>query len=128
MRITKIETIHVQEHRHVLWVQVYTDSCIVGLCETFYTPAVVAAPNHCQIGTLLIDRDPFEAERLWEQMFRLSDHGGYGGAEMRAISALDIALWDIKGQALGVPVYELLGGAVRRRVQVYATGIPYEGA
>ena len=61
-------------------------------------------------------------------MFRLSDHAGYGGAEMRAISALDIALWDIKGQALGVPVYELLGGAVRRRMPVYATGMPYEGA
>ena len=41
---------------------------------------------------------------------------------MRAISALDMALWDIKGQALGVPIYELLGGAVRKRIRVYATG------
>jgi L-alanine-DL-glutamate epimerase-like enolase superfamily enzyme len=128
VRITKIETIQLKEHHRLLWVQVYTDTGLIGLGETFYAPSVVAAAIHDYFGPLLIGRDPFEAERLWEQMFRLSDHAGYGGAEMRAISALDIALWDIKGQALGVPVYELLGGAVRRRVPVYATGIPYEGA
>jgi galactonate dehydratase len=128
MRITKIETIKLKEHPQVLWVQVYTDGDIVGLGETFYAPSVVAAAIHDWFGPLLIGRDPFETERLWEQMFRLSDHAGYGGAEMRAISALDIALWDIKGQALGVPIYELLGGAVRRRIPVYATGIPYTGA
>ena len=107
--------------------QVYTDTGIVGLGETFYAPSVVAAAIHDWFGPLLIGRDPYEVERLWEQMFRLSDHAGYGGAEMRAISALDIALWDIKGQALGVPIYELLGGAVRRRVPVYATGMPVRG-
>jgi L-alanine-DL-glutamate epimerase-like enolase superfamily enzyme len=128
MRITKIETIQLKEHPQVLWVQVYTDGDIVGLGETYYAPAVVAAAIHDWFGPLLIGRDPYEIERLWEQMFRLSDHAGYGGAEMRAISALDIALWDIKGQALGVPIYELLGGAVRRRVPVYATGMPYTGA
>jgi L-alanine-DL-glutamate epimerase-like enolase superfamily enzyme len=128
MRITQIETIQLTEHPRVLWVQVHTDHGIVGLGETFYAPSVVAAAIHDWFGPLLIGRDPHEVERLWEQMFRLSDHAGFGGAEMRAISALDIALWDIKGQALGVPVYELLGGAVRRRVPVYATGMPYEGA
>ena len=128
MRITKIETIQLQEHARVLWVQVYTDNGFVGLGETYYAPSVVAAAIHDWFGPLLIGRNPHEVERLWEQMFRLSDHAGYGGAEMRAISALDIALWDIKGQALGVPIYELLGGAVRRRVPVYATGFPYEGA
>lgn len=128
MRITQIETIQLKEHPRLLWVQVYTDTGLIGLGETFYAPSVVAAAIHDWFGPLLIGRDPHEVERLWEQMFRLSDHAGYGGAEMRAISALDIALWDIKGQALGVPVYELLGGAVRRRVPVYATGMPYEGA
>jgi galactonate dehydratase len=128
MRITHIETIQLKEHPRVLWVQVYTDTGLVGLGETYYAPTVVAAAIHDWFGPLLIGRDPHEVERLWEQLFRLSDHAGYGGAEMRAISALDIALWDIKGQALGVPVYELLGGAVRRRVPVYATGMPYEGA
>jgi len=128
MRITTIETIQLKQHPQTLWVQVHTDGGLVGLGETFYAPAVVAAAIHDWFGPLLIGRDPHEVERLWEQMFRLSDHAGYGGAEMRAISALDIALWDLKGQALGVPIYELLGGAVRRRVPVYATGMPYSGA
>jgi L-alanine-DL-glutamate epimerase-like enolase superfamily enzyme len=128
MRITKIETIQLKEHPQAIWVQIYTDSGLVGLGETWYAPAVVAAAIHDWFGPLLIGRNPFESERLWEQQFRLSDHAGYGGAEMRAISALDIALWDIKGQALGVPIYELLGGAVRKRVPVYATGMPYTGA
>jgi L-alanine-DL-glutamate epimerase-like enolase superfamily enzyme len=128
MRITRIETIQLREHPQLLWVQVHTDTGLVGLGETFYAPSVVAAAIHDWFGPLLIGRDPHEVERLWEQLFRLSDHAGYGGAEMRAISALDIALWDLKGQALGVPVYELLGGAVRRRVPVYATGMPYAGA
>ena len=58
-------------------------------------------------------------------MFTLSDHAGFGGGEMRAISAIDMALWDLKGQDAGVPIYELLGGAVRERIRVYATGMPY---
>lgn len=128
MRIRSIETIRLAEHRHVIWVQVHTDAGITGLGETFYAPSVVQAAIHDHFGPLLIGRDPFEVERHWEAMFRLSDHAGYGGAEMRAISALDMALWDIKGQAAGLPVYEFLGGAVRRRIRVYATGMPFEGA
>jgi L-alanine-DL-glutamate epimerase-like enolase superfamily enzyme len=128
MRITKIETIQLREHPRLLWAHVHTDGGIVGLGETYYAPSVVAAAIHDYFGPLLIGRDPAAIERSWEAMFRMSDHAGYGGAEMRAISALDMALWDIKGQALGVPVYELLGGTVRTRVPVYATGMPYDGA
>ena len=128
MKITQIETIRVKAQLHNIWVHVHTDSGIVGLGETFYAPSVVQAAIHDFFGPLLIGRDPFEIERHWEAMFRLSDHAGYGGAEMRAISALDIALWDIKGQAVGLPVYDLLGGAVRKRIRVYATAMPNEGA
>ena len=128
MRITQLETIRVAEQPHNLWVQVHTDTGLVGLGETFYGPTVVEAAVHDVFGPLLIGRDPAEIERHWEAMFRLSDHAGYGGAEMRAISALDMALWDIKGQAAGVPIYELMGGAVRHRVRVYATSMPYDGA
>jgi galactonate dehydratase len=128
VRITKIETIQLREHPRLLWVHLYADNGLVGLGETYYAPTVVAAAVHDYFGPLLIGRDPHAIERHWEAMFRMSDHAGYGGAEMRAISALDMALWDLKGQALGVPIYELLGGAVRTRVPVYATGMPYEGA
>ena len=128
MKITQIETIRIAEQPHNLWVQIHTDEGIVGLGETFYAAPVVEAAVHDHFGPLLIGRDPFPIERHWEAMFRLSDHAGYGGAEMRAISALDIALWDIKGQALDVPVYELLGGAVRTKIRVYATSLQFHGA
>ena len=136
MRITKIETIRINDPvgeawyapKGILWVQVYTDKGIVGLGETWYAPSIVEAAIHDWFGPLLIGRDAFAIERHWTDAFRLSDHAGYGGAEQRAISALDMALWDIKGQAAGVPVYELLGGAVRKKIRVYATGAPHVGA
>ena len=128
MKITKIETIRVKEQPQIIWVQIHTDTGLVGLGETYYAPTVVESAVHDWFGPLLIGRDPAAIERHWEAMFRLSDHAGYGGAEMRAISALDMALWDIKGQVAGLPIYELLGGAVRSKIRVYATGFPYEGA
>ncbi len=128
MKVTQIETIRVAEQPQVLWVQLHTDEGIVGLGETYYAPSVVEAAVHDWFGPLIIGRDPFAIERHWEAMFRLSDHAGYGGAEMRAISSIDMALWDIKGQSLGVPIYELLGGAVRTKIRVYATAMPIVGA
>ena len=128
MKITQIETIRVGEFPQIIWVQVHTDEGVVGLGETWYAASTVQTAVHDHFGPMLIGRDPFAVERHWTDMFQLSDHAGYGGAEMRAISALDMALWDIKGQAAGLPVYELLGGAVRRKVRVYATSMPYEGA
>jgi len=128
VKITQIETIRVKAHPQVIWVQVHTDAGIVGLGESWYAPTVIQAAIHDWFGPLLIGRDPFAIERHWEAMFRLSDHAGFGGAEMRAISALDMALWDIKGQAVDLPVYELLGGGVRKKVRLYATDMPFEGA
>jgi len=128
LKITQIETIRVRELPQIIWVQVHTDGGIVGLGETWYAASTIQAAVHDHFGPMLIGRDPFAVERHWTDMFRLSDHAGYGGAEMRAISALDVALWDIKGQAAGLPVYELLGGAMHRKVRVYATSMPYEGA
>ena len=127
MKVTKIETVRVREYPHIIWVQVYTDVGLVGLGETFYAASTVQAAIHDHFGPLIIGRDPSAVERHWSNMFALSDHAGYGGAEMRAISALDMALWDIKGQAAGLPVYEMLGGAFRHKIRVYATGAPYEG-
>jgi len=128
VKITQIETIRVGEYPGIIWVQVHTNEGVVGLGETWYAASTVQAAVHDHFGPMLIGRDPFAVERHWTDMFQLSDHAGYGGAEMRAISALDMALWDIKGQAAGLPVYELLGGAVRRKIRVYATSMPYEGA
>lgn len=127
MIVTHIETVRVDELPQIIWVNIHTDNGIVGLGETWYAPTVVEAAIHDHFGPLIIGRDPRNVELHWESMFRLSDHAGYGGAEMRAISAIDMALWDIKGQEVEMPIYELLGGAVRKKIRVYATGMPYTG-
>src|SRR4051812_6252839 len=76
-----------------------------------------------QCAEMLIGVDPFRTEQLWQQMFR-----GYfypaGHEKQHALGALDLALWDLKGKALGVPVWQLLGGKARDYVECYATGYP----
>ncbi|MDP7486405.1 MAG: mandelate racemase/muconate lactonizing enzyme family protein, partial [Dehalococcoidia bacterium] len=121
MIISKIETIRVGQFPDLIFVQIITDTGLVGLGETWYAASTVESAVHDHFGPLLIGRDPFEIERHWQTMFRLSDHAGFGGAELRAISALDIALWDIKGQALHLPIYEILGGGTRHRIKLYNT-------
>ena len=128
MKISKIETIRVKQLPDIIWVQVYTDTGLVGLGESWYAASTMEAAVHDHFGPMLIGRDPLAVERHWLDMFKLSDHAGYGGAELRALSAIDMALWDIRGKHAGVPVYELLGGAVRKKIRVYATGAPYKGA
>ncbi len=121
MIITKIETIRVGQFSDLIFVQVHTDTGLIGLGETWYGASTVESAIHDHFGPLLIGRDPAEIERHWQTMFRLSDHAGYGGAELRAISALDVALWDIKGQVLQLPIFEILGGGTRHRIKVYNT-------
>jgi len=71
---------------------------------------------------MLIGRDPLDNEVIWEELYnRLRDHG-QKGIVIEALSGVDIALWDIKGKAAGLPVYKMMGGAFRTRVQPYATG------
>jgi galactonate dehydratase len=141
MKITKIETIWFQAvpesewlkynpgSRQALpnnvWVRIYTDDGLVGLGETYYNPRAVTAIIHDSLAPLLIGRDPFNIENHWNNMFSLVNFGGFAGAEMRAISALDIALWDIAGQYTGQPIYNLLGGRSREKVPVYNTCVGY---
>ncbi len=74
------------------------------------------------LAQLLIGRDPFEIERNWDICWRATMSYGRAGVTMNAISGLDNALWDLVGKALGVPVHQLLGGRVRDRIPMYATG------
>ena len=121
MIISQIETIRVAQFPDLIFVQVHTDTGFTGLGETWYAAATVESAIHDHFGPLLVGRDPFEIERHWQTMFRLSDHAGYGGAELRAISAIDVALWDIKGQSLNMPIFEIIGGGTRNRIKVYNT-------
>ncbi len=120
MKITNIETYPVWGgHRNYLFVVVDTDAGIYGVGETGITGrelAVIGALEHFK--DLLVGQDPFRIEHIWQTLFR----GGFFPAQRiltAAMSAIDIALWDIKGKALGVPVYELLGGLVRDKVVCY---------
>jgi len=120
MKITNIETYPVWGgHRNYLFVVVDTDAGIYGVGETGITGrelAIAGAIEHFK--ELLVGQDPFRIEHIWQVLFR----GGFFPAQRiltAAMSAIDIALWDIKGKALGVPVYELLGGLVRDKVVCY---------
>ncbi len=121
MKITKLETIWLDAHPHTLWLRVHTDTGLVGLGETYYAPRAVAALIHDVLANLLIGRSAFDIEQHWANMFATVSFFGFAGAEMRAMSAVDIALWDLVGQYTGQPIYNLLGGRVRERVKVYNT-------
>jgi len=119
LKITDVTVYLAKEWRTFLFVIVDTDAGIYGLGEAGITGrelAVQGAIEHFK--PLLIGQDPFRIEHIWQMLFR----GGFFPADSiltAAISAIDIALWDIKGKALGVPVYELLGGRVRDKVLTY---------
>lgn len=102
-----------------IFVKVLTDEGITGWGEMISgtkTETVVAGAY--EMGKKLIGRDPFEIERLWQEMHRSFFRGDPINGTI--ISGLEMALWDIKGKALNLPVYELLGGAARDRIRVYS--------
>ncbi|RUL88732.1 galactonate dehydratase [Tautonia sociabilis] len=118
IRITRLETILVKPRW--LFLKVHTDAGIVGLGE----PIVEGRAETCiaavkELEGYLIGKDPRPVAHHWQAMYR---HAFYRGGPVltSAISGIDQALWDIKGKALGVPVYELLGGPTRSRIRVYA--------
>lgn len=125
MKVTRIDTIHIAEFPLLLFVQVHTDEGIVGLGETCFGPDAVAAFIHSQAAPYLLGQDPLRIERHWQEIFTLGRATLSRGAEIRGLSAIDIALWDIFGQATGQPVYQLLGGLYRDRIQVYNTCAGY---
>lgn len=121
MKITAIETILDPEHPLLLWVRVHTDAGLIGLGETFQSPSAVARIIHDTLAQIVLGQDPTQIELLWHHMYKTVHYAGYAGAEMRAISAIDIALWDLLGKASDLPVYQLLGGACRDRIPTYNT-------
>ncbi|MGG5821336.1 mandelate racemase/muconate lactonizing enzyme family protein [Falsiroseomonas sp. HW251] len=105
--------------RNWLFVTVETDAGITGLGEGSGWPRVVETAVN-DIAPVLVGQDAFAIERLTQRMsVAMMGHGMSGAVGQGAIAALDMALWDIKGKALGVPVWQLLGGAVRDRIRCY---------
>ncbi len=118
LRITKLETILVKPRW--LFLKIHTNAGIIGLGE----PVVEGRALTCrtaieEIAPYLVGKDPRAVTHHWQAIYR---HAFYRGGPVltSALSGIDQALWDIKGKALGVPVYELLGGPTRNKIRVYA--------
>jgi L-rhamnonate dehydratase len=142
MKITRIEVI---ELRMPGWsgetfdgsydncvILVHTDGGVTGLAEVDSVPsvmrAIIEAPrshSHAMgLAAVLIGKDPENVEALWDQMYDATSYYGRRGAVIHAISAIDIALWDIRGKVRGQALAELLGGRKRSHVLAYGTVYP----
>ncbi|NDG42566.1 MAG: mandelate racemase/muconate lactonizing enzyme family protein, partial [Betaproteobacteria bacterium] len=112
--------------RSATLVEVITDEGVTGWGEAFAQglepPEIAAAAIEYALKPLLIGADPLATEVLWHRMYHATRDYGRKGSVVAAVSAVDIALWDIAGRARGEPIYKLLGGAFRDRVEPYATG------
>ena len=112
--------------RSATLVEVVTDEGVTGWGEAFAQglepPEIAAAAIEYALKPLLIGADPLATEVLWHRMYHATRDYGRKGSVVAAISAVDIALWDIAGRARGEPIHKLLGGAFRDRVEPYATG------
>lgn len=141
MKITDVEALILRQpavdnskadgSQDALVIRISTDEGITGIGEADSVPSVVKAivnapPSHSVAGglrSLLIGEDPLDTERLWQKLYRGSIYYGRRGAVIHALSGIDIALWDLKGKALGRPVWKLLGGAYRSDVRAYASAL-----
>ncbi len=128
MKITEIKTylMHASmpdsagwKARNWCFVKVMTDAGIYGVGEASGWPRVVETAIQ-DLATILIGDNPFEIEKIWQKMYlAMMGHGMTGIVGSGAMTGIEMALWDIKGKALGVPVYELLGGKIRDRIRLY---------
>ncbi len=126
MRVVRVKTIRHAGLPNLLWVQVVSEEGLIGLGETFYLPGAVEAVIHDVIAVFVFGQPDSEIESIWDQVFSYCNFFGYAGAEMRALSAIDTALWDVMGQRSGQPIYGLLGGKVRDRIPIYNTCVDTE--
>jgi galactonate dehydratase len=125
MKITAIETLRTEEFANVIWVRVHTDTGIIGLGETFYGAGAVEAHIHDTLAARVLGRNPLHVEALNKEMVNLPMAQSSTGAEYRAASAIDIALWDVFGKVCGQPVHQMLGGLTHEKLRVYNTCAGY---
>ncbi len=138
MKITDVETAYVRlpeikdradSGQDALIVIVHTDAGISGIGEVDSAPLAVAgaiqAPRSHSVTAglreLVIGEDPFETEKIWHKMYRQNIYSGRRGIAVHAMSGIDMALWDIKGKALNLPVWNLLGGGFHQKIRAYAS-------
>ena len=124
MKITALETLRLGEFPNLIWVRLHTDEGLVGLGETFMGAAAVEAYLHESVAPKLLGQDPRQIEA---RNASLANYLGWrsAGVETRGNSAVDLALWDLFGKSVGLPVCEALGGRSRDKIRVYNTCAGY---
>src|SRR6266850_7211630 len=113
----------------VVLVRVRTDTGLEGIGEADASPEVVKASvdapfSHniaCGLREILLGEDPLEQERIWQKMYRRTQYFGRSSVTIAAMSAVDMALWDLKGKVFGQPIHRLLGGKQHERIKAYAS-------
>ncbi len=138
MKITDIEAIVVKQpdikmigdgSQDTVVIKVHTDEGITGIGEVDSSPYVVKAiietpPSHMVcigLKDAVIGEDPFDVEKIWNKMYRLSYYYGRRSAAIHAMSGIDIAIWDIIGKVLNKPIYKLIGGSYRDKITAYCS-------
>lgn len=124
MRITRIETLRLDEFPNILFLKVHTDEGITGLGETFFGAQAVEAYVHETAAPQLLGENPLHIEKHAQSLYGYLGYSS-SGAETRGNSAIDIALWDLFGKATNQPMYQLLGGPCREDIRVYNTCAGY---
>ncbi|MFN3613944.1 MAG: mandelate racemase/muconate lactonizing enzyme family protein [Rubrimonas sp.] len=124
MKITAVETLRLGEFPNIIWVLIRTDEGLTGLGETFMDAGAVEAHVHDTLAPRLIGRDPLQIEAINRDLITYLGWRG-AGAETRACSAIDIALWDIFAQSMGQPLAVALGGRSRDSIRTYNTCAGY---
>ena len=101
MKITKLETMRLPEFPLSCFLFVHTDAGLVGLGESTNLAGSIEGAVHDFLAPSVLGKDPTRIEQIWNQLYERANYQGCAGAELRALSALDIALWDIFGKSAG---------------------------
>ncbi len=140
MKIIDVEAIYLRQPQvkrqcdsgqDVLIVRVSTDAGVTGIGEVDSSPMAVKGAiegpfSHSitsGLRELVLGEDPLRTEYLWDKMYRQNIYSGRRGIAIHAMSGIDMALWDIKGKALGIPVWKLLGGGFHEKIRCYASSL-----
>ena len=124
-KITKIETLTNSKYSKIIWVKIYDESGEYGIGETSWGPETVETHILTDIAPQIIGENPLNIEKLWVDICKLGITVRPNGAEVRALSAIDIALWDLAGKLTNQPLYQMLGGLFREKIKIYNTCAGY---
>jgi len=120
VKINAVETLRLTDHPNLLWVRIHTEDGLTGLGETYFGASTSEADVHDRIAPIILGQDARRIEYLNMKMQPYTGFTG-SGAEVRALAAVDVALWDLLAKSANLPLCDLLGGRTREQIQVYNT-------